>query len=242
MSKSLDVLKVKDIKNASHKLDKTLPEVLPKHPFSMLIVAPPKSGKSSLIANLLANPNMYNAEEYFDEIYYISPTQMQDNTTKHYLKKLDNVIQIHEHDDIMHLETIIKDIIKSQKELEEEKEPKQRILLVLDDCIGYMDKNNELIALCSRYRHWGLSIIIVSQQYRKIPLLMRNCAGNIIFFKLNNEKELEKIDDEFGQNFSGNFIEIAKFCTKEKYNFCYLDNENLKIWHNFKTMVLDASK
>ena len=238
---SLEVLKVKDIKTKVHKLDKKLKDPLPKHAFLMLLIAPPRSGKSALIANLIANPNFYNGVEYWDNIYYCSPTQDFDNTNKKYLKKMDNVIQISEHSDLVHLESILKDIIDKQKELDEKKEEKERILIILDDCVGYMDKNEALANLCTRYRHYGISIIITSQQYRKIPLIIRNCAGHIIFFKLNNSKELDKIDSEFGENYSDEFVKLAHHCTDKKYDFCYLNNEEMKVYHKFDTLVLDAS-
>ena len=113
---SLEVLKVKDIKTKVHKLDKKLKDPLPKHALLMLLIAPPRSGKSALIANLIANSNFSNGVEYWDNIYYCSPTQDFDNTTKKYLKKMDNVIQISEHSDLVHLESILKDIIDKKKE------------------------------------------------------------------------------------------------------------------------------
>ena len=58
---SLQVLKVKDPKKKINKLDEKLHAHLPRHAFLMLLVAPPRSGKSALIANLLANKSFYNA-------------------------------------------------------------------------------------------------------------------------------------------------------------------------------------
>lgn len=245
----LRILKVKTEKENILPIEKELHPHLPRHAFLELIVAPPRSGKSSLIANMLANHNYYNKydskkdEFYFQTIYYISPSQLFDRVTKTYLQKLETeVIQISDPEDIKQIEHVLKDIMKNQMKLHEEEEPMKRILIVLDDCIGYFD--DSLATLCSRYRHWSLSIIITSQQYRKIPLLIRNCAGHIIVFKLNNSKEIEKITDEWGEAYTtpANFESILRHSTEKKYNFLYMDNENLKMYQNFETLIMDSGK
>jgi len=111
---SLEVLKVKDIKKKIHPLDDKLHPHLPRHAFLMLLIAPPRSGKSALIANLLANPSFYNALEYWDFVYYVSPTQKFDRTTMHYLNKLENVIQIDDDDTLRNLDIFLKEIMDSQ--------------------------------------------------------------------------------------------------------------------------------
>jgi zona occludens toxin (predicted ATPase) len=93
-----------------------------------------------------------------------------------------------------------------------------------------------------KYRHFHLDFMIAAQSFRKIPLVIRNCANQIVFFKLNNERELEKIDDEYGSLFSPQFIQIAKKITAKKYDFCYLNLDELKMYHNFDTLVLDAGE
>ena len=244
---SLQVLKVKDPKKKINKLDEKLHPHLPRHAFLMLLVAPPRSGKSALIANLLANKSFYNALEYWDEVYYVSPTQKFDRTTMHYLPKLDNVIQIDDHDDLLHLDFLLKNIMDNQMKRLEEKDPEtgkplemERILIVLDDMLGYLNSNDALPNICTRYRHYNLSFIITAQSFRKIPLVIRNCANQVVFFKLNNEKELEKIVEEYGDLYHKDFTNISKMITDTKYNFVYLNNDDLKMYKNFTDMVLDA--
>jgi hypothetical protein len=244
---NLEVLKVKDPKYKVNKLDIKLHPHLPRHAFLMCIIAPPRSGKSALIANLLANPSFYNALEYWDDVYYISPTQKFDKTTKHYLSKLDNVIQIDEHNELTHLDVLLKDVMDSQMARLEQTDPKtgkplemERVLIILDDMLFYLNTNDALPAICTRYRHYNMSFIITTQSFRKLPLVVRNCANQIIFFKLNNEKELEKIDEEYGSSFHNNFTQMAKMITSKKYDFVYLNQDELKMYRNFTDLVLDA--
>jgi len=58
---------------------------------------------------------------------------------------------------------------------------------------------------------------------------------------LNNEKELEKIVEEYGDMYHSNFMDIAKKITSKKYDFVYLNNDELKLYRNFTDLILDAS-
>ena len=244
----LDILKVKDPKSKINKLDEKLHPHLPRHAFLMLLIAPPRSGKSALIANLLANPSFYNALEYWQEVFYVSPTQSFDKTTMHYLSKLDNVIQIDDDNTLRNLDLFLKEIMDGQMKRLEQTDRKtgkplemERLLIVLDDMLGYLNSNDALPNICTRYRHYNMSFIITSQSFRRLPLTIRNCANQIVFFKMNNEQELEKIMDEYGGSYHNNFINIAKSITSKKYDFVYLNHDELKLYRNFTDLVLDAS-
>jgi len=245
MDKDLTVLKVKDFKKKTHILDKELHPNLPVHPFLMVISSSPRSGKTNLLLNMVASSNYYNIrdkedEPYFDTVYWISPTQNFDIQTKSVLKKLDNVTQIDDLDDIKNLDLVIKNICDGQKELNDKEEPMKRILIVIDDCVSFLEP---IAVISSKYRHYGVSIIISLQKYTKCPLLIRTCMGHFITFKQNNGKEREKITEEIGDSFCPpkEFENILQKVTAEKYNFLYLNLEQLKMYENFKTLLLDAS-
>ncbi len=166
----------------------------------------------------------------------------------HYLPKLDNVIQIDDEDTLNRLDIFLKEIMDDQMKRLDEDDPKtgkkkdmQRILIILDDCLGYLNTNNALPNICTRYRHYNMSFIITSQSFRRLPLVIRNCANQVVFFKMNNEQELEKLFEEYGSAYHNNFIQIAKKITSEKYNFVYLNHDDLKLYKNFGDLVLDAA-
>lgn len=245
---NLDILKVKNPKYKINKLDEKLHPHLPRHAFLMLLIAPPRSGKSALIANLLANPSFYNALEYWDEVFYISPTQKFDKTTENYLKKLDNVIQIDDHETLTNLDIFLKQIMDGQMKRLDEIDIKtgkplemERLLIVLDDMLGYLNSNDALPNICTRYRHYNMSFIITSQSFRRLPLTIRNCANQIVFFKMNNEQELIKIYDEYLSSYHENALNIAKAITNKKYDFVYLNHDELKLYRNFTDLILDAA-
>ena len=238
MNDKLEVLKVKDPKKKIHPLDKKLHPNLPRHPFLQLLIAPPKAGKSNLIMNMLFNQQFYDAQEYWHEVIYISPTADYDHTLKNFLPMLENCVRITDPEEIVNLESIFREICRGQTELRKKNEEMKRILVVLDDCVGFMDKS--LGILCSKYRHFGLTLILTSQSFRSIPLITRNCAGSLIMFHLNSGKELEKINEEWGENFTPDFESIARKYTEHKYEFIMLNQESMKITHGFNEVIVDA--
>lgn len=234
---SLEVLKVKDVRKKIHPLDAKLHEALPRHPFLQLIIAPPRSGKTNLLMNILFNENYYKADQYWHTIYYISPTQLFDSTCKHYLPKMENIVQISQVEDIINLETILQHIIDGQKKLFKKGDDMERIFIILDDCVSYL---KPISVLATKYRHHNLGIAIVSQNFRSIPLMIRNCANSVIVFHLNNMKEVEKINDEYGENHSADFTSLLLQHTEKKYSFIHIDNERMKISSGFDNIICDS--
>jgi len=244
---NLEVLKVKDPKYKVNKLDAKLHPHLPRHPHTLMVISQPRSGKTVLLSNMLAREGFYDCQNYWHEVIYCSPTQKFDKTAMNVLPKLDNVIQIDDHNELTHIDVILNDIKERQMAKLEEKDPKtgkpmemDRILLIFDDCLSYLKDNEGLGYFITKFRHYNCSVWVTSQSFRKIPPIIRNCAGHIIHHKLANEKELIKIDEEYGCCFTPNYMEIAKMITHKKYDFVYMDNENLKLYHNFTDLVLDA--
>ena len=72
------ILKVKD---PPSQREKPLHPHLPQPPACVLMVSPVKTGKSTIISNLLLNENFYG-HEYFDEVFVISNTINNDQTSR----------------------------------------------------------------------------------------------------------------------------------------------------------------
>lgn len=233
---SLDVLVVKKENYKMHPKDAKLNPILAKHCFIQLLIAPPKCGKSNLIGNFLCNSNFYGLD-YWDEIMYFSPTADVDKTTKSFLNKMDNVSVISDHPSLKNLDFIIRELINEQ--LEKDDEERERKLLVFDDCVGYFNKSEALGDLSTRYRHYNISVLICSQQYRKIPLILRNCATSLIFFNLANDREFDKIFDEFGHSFGQNFLQVVLPYLKEPHSFIFLNKEDQKVYFKFNKLLME---
>jgi hypothetical protein len=226
MKKDLTILKVKQLNNNNKRFDK-LDERLLKPPFLWIFQGSVRSGKSNLVMNILYNDNMYH--KIFDQVIFISPTIHQDLTLEK-LREDDEIIKL---DNPEELDNILKKIVESQEEPENEKE---HLLIIIDDCLGYIKSGSYLNFLCTRYRHYRLSLIITSQDFRSIPNKIRQNASGYIIWKTNNKKELDKITQEFGGMFR-DFDKHYNEATDKPYNFIYMNLRDLSLHHNFDKLL-----
>lgn len=222
----LTILKVKDVVKTKPKMQ--LHPHLQQPPFFMSIIAPPMSGKSVLLSNMVYNKNYYRG--YWDRIYLISPTANHDKSLRPFTLD-ENCIIIDE--GLSGLDTIIDDILNDIVDSEDEKPD---TLIILDDCLGFLSHGLERLA--SKYRHYRVSVIISCQNFRSIPLICRNCASSFIIFKMHNVKEVKKMVEEFGTSYK-NFESHYNKITEKKHSFMVCDKRNLKMYDNFKTEVKD---
>ena len=190
---------------------------LPQPPALLLMISPIRTGKSTIINNLLLNSQFFG-QDFFDEVMCISPTIYNDKTSR-FLKKAFDCYD--EYDD-----SIIDGLIAKQEGFED---PQDRpdVALILDDIIGVIRREARINHLASRFRHYNIKLLLMSSQnYRKVsPIIRSNCTNMIIGSPFPNMKELGKIAEEIGDQFSGadNFLKIYYTATPEKYDFLYLD-------------------
>jgi hypothetical protein len=202
---------------------------LPVPPFSMCFVSPTKSGKTSIIMNLLMNPMFGYCNDVFDEIYFISPTVEIDPNLRH-IKEDDDIIKISDEDDLKNLDTILEDIVHSQKIKSDE--DRKHILVVLDDCMPYLKTSKKLNSLNSYSRHFKISFMVSSQVYNAIPVRFRSNCSAYVLSKIFNNKDLTNIENELGCNYF-DFRKYYDEATKEKFNFLFIDNKEIELWRNF---------
>lgn len=206
---NLKILKVVD--PPTEKI-KPLHPNLPKPPSCVLLVMPTKSGKSTIISNMLLNKNFFG-QDYFDYVKIISNTINNDQTSR-FLKKAFDCEDHYE-------DSMIYNLVKSQDQYGDDK---PSVCLVLDDCLG--DKTTALNNISSRYRHSNIQLLMISTQlFRKVSPTIRANANWILVGRLQNESELDKLSEEYSSMYSGdkNFRELYKEATKKKYNFLTLN-------------------
>ena len=222
-------------KQKRRKLDPRLPGSMGDgkfKPFLLVISAPVRSGKTNLLMALLYQDTLLR--DIFDEIMYISPT-IENDATGWPAMKDEEVVKITENLDQIDL------ILESIVEIQRAKDDKERghTLIVLDDCLGLIKTSGHsyFSTLCSKYRHWKISIIVTTQNFRAIPVTARYNASNYIIFKTNNRKELDKMEEELDGNFP--FLEVYDAATENRYNFLHLDMEEIKAYKNFDELVYE---
>jgi hypothetical protein len=225
------------VKDPPKEVQKPLHPNLPQPPALLLMISPIRTGKSTVISNLLLNSNFYG-QEYFDDTIVISPTIYNDKTSR-FLKKSCSCYD--EYSD-----ELLDQILDEQKSYDD-LSMRPDIALILDDVIGIFKGANgrepKINSLASRFRHYGIKLLLMSSQnYRKVsPVIRSNATHMIIGSPFPNNKELGKIAEEMGDQFGGadNFLKIYHQATPNKYDFLYLNlTENPpEAWHNFSTLI-----
>jgi hypothetical protein len=224
MTNKLNILPIKTQEDRSVK---SIPYPLQQPNFLLIVVGSCRSGKGVLLMNLIMNKNM-GYRNYFDNIVYISPNLPSDKTGS-ILYKDEEIMKITE--GLENLNEILEVIVDNQKKSDES------LLVVIDDCLGLIGgDNNYFSTLCSKYRHFNISLIITTQNFRHIPITCRYNASGYILFKSHNKKEIEKLEEELGGMFP-DFDSLYKEATKEKYSFLYLDMEKATAWKKYDELL-----
>jgi hypothetical protein len=231
-------LEILPVKRPTNKTKFKIPPPLLEPPFTYVFVAPTKSGKSVMVVNLLKNINL-GYKDVFDQIYYISPTVMFDDTLNKAVADDDEIIKIHEEEDLENIDFILDDIVKEQKEaIIKDKEKAPHILVVLDDMLSYFKNNSRLDKLPALSRHYQISFIVTTQVFSGgLPTKLRKNASAYMVFQIYNNKDLKVFEEEIGSNFGSDFMENYHKATKDKYNFLYVNNREMELYHNFKDLL-----
>ena len=213
---------------------------IPQPPALLLGIGAVKSGKTTLINNMLLQPReegFYGAQDYFDETIIISNTIGNDPTAR-FLKR---AFDIEDH----YTDGYITKLIEKQKSFGEKKDM-PFISLLLDDILGSnMKRNNEISFLATRYRHHNIGLMgIFTQNFKSVDTILRNNATDIIIFKQTNNKQLLQIAEEFHPVYGSlnNFIKLYYQATAGKYNFLYLKVQEGKALRNFEEVLYEDEK
>lgn len=201
------------------------PKALPIHPFCVLMVAPPASGKSTLVINWLCREEFY--KDAFERIVVFCPTGKCDDKYEYLLKqkilkkpsdKYRKLLGLDEDQEIdddklkispgdMHY-----DQTKFVKELQSLREEYEKVadkhggkdavpstLVILDDCLGTkLIKSPELTKFITARRHINSSIIISTQRWCSVPKTVRLNINYAIVFPIYDEDEIKTIQKECG--------------------------------------------
>jgi len=104
-----------------------------------------------------------------------------------------------------------------------------RTLLVLDDQAGLFkaqSTNNPLANFVMRHRHFGTSVIIVTQAYKAMTKAIRIGCNAIIIFEIPNASELEEVYDENPANLAWEEWKAAyDYCMAKPFGFMYINTK-----------------
>lgn len=223
MTSSLKLVNLNDGASTPHPLPHDfLPN--PSTCFRMIVFAPSNSGKSNLIKNILTRSEFGYNSYYGKNIFLFSQTIHIDPIWKDI-----NLPATHKYENWD--DNIVNNLMHFSKCRE------KGVLIVLDDMITSKEainnkQSNLLKKLFYQGRHYKVSLILVSQKMKDIPVGMRTNATQLICFNLRNSQE------ENGFFFENEYIDGIKqkyaIATSQKYNFLYLNKVTNKVYHNFE--------
>lgn len=247
-----DVLSVRAFDNQLKPSKKLHPDLL-QPPFTLLLVAPKGSGKSTTILRLiygnkkkckLTNTHHKFYRHYFDKIYIFSPTWELDPKMQRCKIPSDQIF-----DDPDDYEEVITTILEGQAEdIEEDgKDDAEEILLVFSDLAGqklFSQKKGIMNKLAFNHRHYNVSLIIDTQSLRQINNAFRdNLSGIMLYAGINNRLELKKIYEEYlGKYSEKEAQEILDYVFKDSpFNFLFINFQKRgKMFKNFNPLTIKA--
>jgi hypothetical protein len=195
-----------------------------------------KSGKSTLISNLLLREEFYKG--CFDIVYIISNTIFNDTSSRYLLEQYHDTCFSEYSDDL------IDRILKYQETFPKDKRP--NVAVILDDFVG-INQNSKIFHLATRYRHYGIRLLMfASQVFRCLPTPVRANASFVLISRNPNEKEIEKMSEEYGSLCGGDkkFRELYHEATKDDYSWMYIDlaSNPTKVYKNFNTLIYTGDR
>lgn len=210
----LQVLPVKpmDIKEERN-INPILPQINRNSGFLLLLLGSVNSGKSTIIANLLLNRHMYGGKESaFDGgVFVFSPSIELDDTMRYVREQFETYSEYKPE----YLQLI------KERQMDYEKKKMPKICIVADDAVGFLPRS--FFSFCTKYRHINSNLILSVQNFRALMPTARSNANHIIIMQgCVNEKEWEKILEEYDSIFKGTLTYLYKTMCKEPYSFLYL--------------------
>jgi hypothetical protein len=227
-------LKITGIKYSSDEVDSSIPYPLPQSfSFCMMLCGKPKSGKSTMLINLISKRNRFYNQK-FDKIFVFSPSLFSGNLVEN---PFNDLPEEQKHLDLDELSTVIESIYGSH----------ERCLFIFDDVQGEMSTGSHLktvLDLVNNRRHYttgGCSIIITTQVYNQVHLKIRKGVSHIAFWNSKNKKEIKSIHEEYLSFLSDTELQqILKKVWIKTHDFLFLStyaSQDKMIFRNFNQIL-----
>ena len=198
--------------------------ITPMYPFSMVLSGRSGSGKTQLLLNMLTRKDLLG--DFYHKIIIFSPTAGDLDDTystlklppENFIKKFDSSM----------LETILNNRKAEIKKDGIEKVGRHnRVILIFDDMIAERKflESKENLMLFTLLRHYLISVVVLSQSFKKIPRSIRiNSNFTCIFPSLESEIAI-MIEEITPAGVSKKaFRKIIDYCTEGRYDFMTINN------------------
>ena len=218
-------------------LKEKLEDPLPNISFIWAIIGRPRSGKSTVMIELVQTglikvdgvKKRSGYKKLFKNIILCGPSLKSLRKNKDF-KKLKYQFETF---DIRTLNAI------EEIALADWDEDKEQTLVIFDDVSSHFKDNKMLIDkfshMAKNHRHSGLSMFILAQKFMDIPHGVRTCFNYISIFNCSNYKERDTIFEE---------LPVEKKDIKDVYDHIFnnADDEQTKSRYNFLTIDSSLQK
>lgn len=206
------------IQKKTTKYNKRIPEPLPQLPFAMSVVAPRKSGKTSLVCGLIKDVYRKAAKE----VVICSPTALLDPTYQS-LSKFENVWVT----DQVNNETLQAILDKQSAMYATDKS--QTMLLYIDDSGDFFKRaqaQKMMNILFTRCRHSGISLIVCVQSPQHLSTIQKSNSTQYLVFRCDT-KSMRTLAEQLQtkHKMADDVYQYLMDATEKRFSFAYIDLE-----------------
>lgn len=197
-------------------------------PSLSLICGAPGSGKSHLIKYMCG---LLHRQNKFDYVLVLSGTPFNE-----FYQQFINPHFIHMYSDVV-LNNMMQLAIRGKPD-------GYKWLLIMDDCIGSANFNMGLFKkLITCYRHYNISILLVSQYCNSVPPVIRTCAMMAFVFGQTTKRGIDAVYESFG---ASNYDKIDAFKRAwlnriNRYECLVVNNTETDVGKRYKIFKAPAS-
>jgi hypothetical protein len=230
-----DVIVGKTNKDKLHQPACCMADILPKLPFSAIVVGRSGSGKTVSMTSILKNKNML--KDAFDFIFFFSGVKPDKEIIKDLNLQKDCVFVNFKEEDVKNI------CDKLEKHIENNgfNESTPVTCMIFDDCLNNIDflKSPTMTKLATANRHMNITYFLLSQYYKKIPPVVRMNASYIMYFPASLIENEKLADEMTPPNMSKKeFLTFVNYATKDKHSFLGINNKSdNKLRKNFSIIL-----
>tara|TARA_A100001201_G_scaffold130078_2_gene115701 strand:+ start:2096 stop:2911 length:816 start_codon:yes stop_codon:yes gene_type:complete len=196
------------------KFNPVLPSIMRNRGSITLLVGSQNSGKTTIINNLLLSKHFWGGKHSaFDNVYIFSPSIDLDDSCRFLRENFECYTE--------YKAEYLEDIKKTQASIPKKDRPK--IMIVVDDGSGLIDRNSTFNHYLTRFRHFNSNIILSIQNFKSLSPIARSNASDVLLMNgIINDKEMEKIEDEYDGMYKGTLKKMYLKYADKPYSFLYL--------------------
>jgi polynucleotide 5'-kinase involved in rRNA processing len=196
------------------KYNPVLPSIMRNRGSILLLIGSQNSGKTTIINNLLLSKSFWGGKNSaFDNVYIFCPSVELDDGYRFLRENFECYSE--------YKAEYLENIKKTQMLFDKKDRPK--IMIVIDDGSGLIDRNSTFNHYLTRFRHYNSNIILSIQNFKSLSPIARSNASDVVLMNgIVNDKEMEKIEDEYDGMFKGTLKKMYQKYTAKPYSFLYL--------------------